>query len=459
LRKGIKILILDSPNGDMQKLMDAFRQTGEDEFVFETITSQAMFLERISSGSHWDVLLLDYHIGDGRISGIDLIPAIKDKHPDIPIVISADYGDVDIVKKAIEAGANDFIVRKGNLDDRVRTLIQKIRPNIELLKQNRLLQEQNQYLIDAASANYDIIGTSLQIKLIIEKIKKIALVPRPVLVTGERGTGKELVARAIHMASFGNKQPLITINCAAFTETLLASELFGYEKGAFTGADRRVLGKFELASDGTLFLDEIGHMSLSFQQKILRIVEYGTFSRVGGNSEIKVNTRIIAATNVDLEKMMNRGEFLRDLYDRLSFEVIHVPPLREREGDIIILARYFLEKFMWEIPSLRGKKISNSALSVLTRYDFPGNIRELKNIIERAAYRDTTQEITPQDLGLIPQKYMFTNDSTFDDKVEKFKASLIFDALEKSGGNQAGAARSLGLEYHQYRYWLQKYSQ
>jgi transcriptional regulator with GAF, ATPase, and Fis domain len=250
---------------------------------------------------------------------------------------------------------------------------------------------------------------------------------------------------------------MISINCAAFSDSLLESELFGHEKGAFTGADHIVHGKFELADGGTLFLDEIGSMSPPFQQKILRVVEYGVFVRVGGTEEIRTNTRIIAATNLDLEKEMAEGRFLPDLYDRLSFEIIHMPPLRQREGDIALLARYFLNQFLQEIPSLSNKRLGKSAIDALVKYSFPGNVRELKNIIERAAYRDTTNEITAEDIGLLPDKEVVVPGNTFYERVEAFKEHMIRDALTLSGGNQAKAARSIGLSYHQYRYYLNKY--
>jgi transcriptional regulator with GAF, ATPase, and Fis domain len=250
----------------------------------------------------------------------------------------------------------------------------------------------------------------------------------------------------------------VVVNCAAFTDTLLEAELFGHEKGAFTGAEAVAHGKFEVAAGGTLFLDEVGNMSLPFQQKILRVVEYGTFTRVGGTRELKTDARIVAATNTDLARKVGAGEFLSDLYDRLTFEIIHVPPLREREGDVEILARSFLERFMREIPSLRGKRLSRSALQVLSRYPFPGNVRELKNIIERAAYRDTTNEITPEDIGMLPSPEPPEGSGGFQERVEAYKRRLIMRAFEAAGGNQTKAAVAAGLSYHKFRYYYRKYA-
>jgi transcriptional regulator with GAF, ATPase, and Fis domain len=237
----------------------------------------------------------------------------------------------------------------------------------------------------------------------------------------------------------------------------LESELFGHEKGAFTGADAARHGKFEQADGGTLFLDEIGNMSLAFQEKILRVVEYGTFTRVGGAVERTSSARIISATNRDLKEMIAEGGFLADLYDRLSFETIDVPPLRQRSGDAEVLACYFLDQFARETPAFDGKTFSQSALAVLRSHPFPGNVRELKNLIERAAFRDTTNEITPEDLGLDPEGKVAATGGTFYQKIHTFGRRLIEDALARTSGNQAQAARALGLSYHQFRYYHKKY--
>jgi DNA-binding NtrC family response regulator len=248
----------------------------------------------------------------------------------------------------------------------------------------------------------------------------------------------------------------VAVNCAAFPETLLESELFGHEKGAFTGAERQVAGKFEQASGGTLFLDEISHMPAAFQQKILRVVEYGTFTRVGGTREVRSTARILAASNADLVASIREGRFLADLYDRLAFEVVHVPPLRERAGDVPLLARHFLREFLREVPALGEKGFAADAMAALERYAFPGNVRELKTIVERAAYRDTTQEINMEDLTLPGQGGASAGAGTFGDRVAAFERRLVEEALQAAGGNKAEAARRLGLAYHRFRYYLAK---
>ena len=301
-----------------------------------------------------------------------------------------------------------------------------------------------------------LLGESPGMRALIEQIVRVALIPRPLLIVGERGTGKELVARAIHYASGRPATRMVTINCAAVGDTLMESELFGHERGAFTGADRTRRGLFERADGGTLFLDEIGNMPLPFQRKILRVVEYGTFMPVGAERERKTSARIIAATNADLEKQIEKGAFLGDLFDRLAFEVIEVPPLRERPDDVTVLAHRFLDQFAEEIPAFRGKHLAESALEQLRAYPFPGNVRELKNLIERAAYRDTTNEITPEDIGLLPEREVVAEGGSYSEQVERFSRGLLERALDAAGGNRAEAARRLGLTYDQFRHYHRK---
>ncbi len=453
----MRFLLLETAEGDLNELADAFETATKGKCRIDRVFSSDQLLGKLQSGLLWDLLVLDYYIGDGRQTGIELLPAIRAEWPVMPIVVVAEHGDVNIASQSIIAGANDFMVRSGKLADRVDTLLKKIRPHLTLINRNRLLREQNMLLQEAVSRRYRIIGDSPQILEVTEKIKKVAQIPRPVLITGERGTGKELVARAIHNSAGDPSRPLVIINCAAFSADLLESELFGHEKGSFTGANNLVQGKFELASGGTLFLDEIGNMSLAFQQKILRVVEYGTFTRVGGADEIRVNTRIIAATNVDLEKSMAQGNFLRDLYDRLSFEVILVPPLRQRREDIPTLAQHFLDQFLQEIPSLSARRFRKTTMEVLQGHSFAGNVRELKNLIERAAYNATGSDVAPEDVGVLSLEQADISGNTFHEKVEAFKERLIIDAFTTASGNQASAARSIGLSYHQYRYFLKKY--
>ncbi len=454
-----EILILEAPGGELAGLGEQLRAAAGPGTGVRNLGSVAELLAALQACPGACLAVVDCLLGDGARAGIEIIREIREREPEMPVIAVAERGDVELAARAVDAGASDFLVRGARLPERAATLMGKLRKLLQLMERNRRLREENLRLAEAAGAGFRMVGVSPQIAEVVERIGRVARVPRPVLITGERGTGKEVVARAIHAAGERPEQPIVTVNCAAFSDSLLESELFGHEKGAFTGAEERTSGKFEQAAGGTLFLDEIGNMSQAFQQKILRVVEYGVFTRVGGSEEVSTDARIIAATNVNLEERMQAGEFLRDLYDRLSFEVIHIPPLRERPEDVEVLARHFLDEFMREIPAFRGKDLAASALAALGKYDFPGNVRELKNIIERAAYRDVTNEITPVDIGMLPEREPEPAGDGFEEKVENYRRGLIAGALETAGGNGAAAARSLGLSYHQFRYYLKKFGE
>jgi transcriptional regulator with GAF, ATPase, and Fis domain len=335
--------------------------------------------------------------------------------------------------------------------------------------ENRELRATNQRLLDIAGRRWQIVGDSAALRAVMAVVERVAPVPRPVLVLGERGTGKELLARAIHHLSPRASEPFITINCAAVPETLLESELFGHEEGAFTGATRQKEGKFELADGGTLFLDEIGNMSLEFQAKILRVLEYQRFERVAGSESIQVEVRVIAATNADVQRRMDEGKFRRDLYDRLSFEVIELPPLRERMDDVPALAAHFLDRFREEVSGIRVREISAEALDHLAAYDFPGNVRELKNVVERAVYTAQGNALTAADVeaalppdsggGARTEAAEFADDPSLPlgARVEAFERALCRDALERARYKQREAAELLGLTYDQFRQRYRKY--
>ncbi|MHC4473594.1 MAG: sigma-54-dependent transcriptional regulator [Planctomycetota bacterium] len=453
-----RILFLDTPAGDLAAFFRTFREAAGDGGTLTSLTDAEEVCAEVRDRSGVDLVVVDWFVGDGTRSGEQVIAQVHALDPELPVVAVAEKGDVETAFRAVQAGACDFLVRGPGLPQRVSTLLGKVQRLIGLLDRNRLLDERYERLREAYRERYRIVGRSPQFDELIEKIRRVAGIPRPVLIVGERGTGKELVARAVHSESGAPERPIVTVNCAAFTDALLESELFGHERGAFTGAEKTTRGKFELARHGTLFLDEIGNMSLSFQQKILRVVEYGTFTRVGGGEEIHTDARIIAATNADLTDRIREGLFLQDLYDRLAFEVIRVPPLRERHEDIEALAHHFLEQFAAEIPAFRGKLLSARAVAALRRYPFPGNVRELKNLIERAAYRDTTNEITPEDIDLPAPETREPGTGGFTERVESYKRRLILETLADADGNQAEAARRLGMTYHQFRHQYRKYA-
>lgn len=300
------------------------------------------------------------------------------------------------------------------------------------------------------------VGRSRAFLEVVEQARQLAHVPRPILLRGERGTGKELLARFIHAASSRAPHPYIVINCAAFQEDLFVSAMFGHEKGSFTGAHERRQGKLELAHRGTLFLDEVANMTRSAQQKLLRVLEYQRFERVGGSDAIEVDVRIVAATNADLEALMEKGDFLRDLYDRLSFAVLTLPPLRRRRDDVPDLVAFYVEQLHAEIPDLVPKTFTPAAVHDLQAYHWPGNIRQLKNVVERLYISDADGIIESSDLPLEITS-LEPLGRTFEEKVKAYEKSLLLNALKDSLGNQREAARRLGMTYDQFRHYYKKY--
>jgi psp operon transcriptional activator len=324
---------------------------------------------------------------------------------------------------------------------------------------------------ESLSRTYEALGQSEAFLNLQEQLSRVAPIDRPVLLLGERGTGKELAASRLHFLSGRWKGPLVALNCSALAPSLIESELFGYEKGAFTGAERRRTGRFEAAHEGTLFLDEIGNMPLEVQEKTLRLVEYGTFERVGSSKSIEVDVRIVAASNVDLVKQTREGHFKADLLDRLSFEVVFIPPLRERAEDIPLLANHFASRMSFEMERVDTPVFSSEAMALLESYPWPGNIRELKNVVERAVYRTDDvfiREIvfdpfeTFHTVGSLPHipdtPIDFAHHETDDlfqmplqEAVRALKVRMVNRALNSARHNQKTAARNLGLTYHQFR--------
>lgn len=305
---------------------------------------------------------------------------------------------------------------------------------------------------------YEIIGTSSKMKEVFKLIRKYAPTDYPVLITGESGTGKELVSRAIYERSLRKDKPFVIVNCAAIPENLLESELFGYEKGAFTGADKRKIGRIELANGGTLFLDEIGDMPLSLQAKLLRFLENYTFERVGGTETLHADVRIIAATNVDLEKAVKEGKFREDLYYRLNVLTINLPPLREREDDIEIITKYFVNKYAQEIRK-NVKGITSDAMEILKKYHWPGNVRELLNVIRKAVVMADGEYIDVKDLDRrIFEKKNIENISIGDiSPLETIKAKMLAKVYKETGGNISKIAKILGVSRPTVYKLLEKY--
>lgn len=309
-----------------------------------------------------------------------------------------------------------------------------------------------------------------------ERLSRVAQVDRPVLIIGERGTGKELAARRLHYLSKRWEEPLVALNCSALAPTLIESELFGHEAGAFTGAIARRRGRFEAADGGTLFLDELANIPVPVQEKILRVVEYGTFERVGGSEMVRVDVRIVGATNADLIERVERGGFMHDLLDRLSFEVLYLPPLRDRKEDILILANHFAARMAYELGRSETPEFSERVIAELEAHPWRGNVRELKNVIERAVYqaegaridtvvfnpfrspyRTPSAEAVPADSPMPQPTPEPSLDRPFVEAVAAFESSLIRTALKRARYNQRVAAGLLGLTYHQFRGLYRKY--
>jgi two-component system response regulator AtoC len=387
----------------------------------------------------------NYHlvISDIRMPGFDgwqLLDFVRKSVPNTDIIMMTAFCSVDDAIESLKKGATDYILKPFNMDDLVFRISRIL--EMQTIKARCVSLEENCRVMHS-----DLIGKSKALEHTLGLIKQVAPTDSTVLILGESGTGKELVANSIHMQSKRASKPFVRINCAAIPEGLMESELFGHEKGAFTGAHAKKLGKFEMADSGSMLLDEIGEMPLSLQAKLLRVLEENMYERVGGTSTIQVDVRILCATSRDLEKAVDSGNFRQDLYYRLNVIPIQLPPLRERKEDIPILTNHFLNEFSADRGMVMG--ISPEALQSLIDYDFPGNIRELKNIIERCSVLAQDQIIQPQDL---PSDIAAGN--VYDDREDSFSLSnamaktekqLILKALAHTEGKKGEAAELLGI--------------
>jgi two-component system NtrC family response regulator len=405
-----------------------------------------------------DVVLTDVKMGDK--SGYDLLKAVRELNPEITVIIMTAYGNVEEAVAAMKDGAYDYLTKPIDLDE-VELLVHRA-------LQLKLLKSENETLrrkLEERHRFTNIVTASPLMEEVLNIAARSANSRTSVLIEGESGTGKELIVRAIHYASPRKDKPLVVVNCAAISENLIESELFGHEKGAFTGALQTRLGRLEEADGGTLFLDEVGDVPLSVQVKLLRFLQFGEFQRVGSNETRKVDVRLIAATNRNLREMIKEGTFREDFYYRLNVINIYVPPLRKRKEDIPLLIDHFIKKFAEENGKpIRG--ISREAMDLLMKYDYPGNVRELENMIERAVVLARGEIIEKEDL---PIQFHIKNGSNetlppldyypgnFREKVEAFEKDLIVQALKEADYNQSKAARALGLSERNLRYKMNKY--
>jgi DNA-binding NtrC family response regulator len=405
-----------------------------------------------------DVTLLDIHLPD--ISGITVLEGIKEINKDALVIMITAFGDIQTAVKTIKLGAYDFVEKPFNID-KLKILVKKALETVSLRKEVSQFRSQlfSKYGFDS------IIGQSEKIRKVFEFIEKIAKSDAStVLLQGESGTGKDLVAKVIHYQSGRAAKPFMEINCTALPETLIESELFGHEKGAFTDAKAAKKGLFELADGGTIYLDEIGDMRPSTQAKLLKVIENKAFKRIGGISDIEVDVRIVAATNKSVDEEVKKGNFREDLYYRLKVIPIMLPPLRERKEDILPLVKYFINEFNREFKkNLKG--ISRETEAFFVEYPWPGNVRELKNVIERAMILESEDYIIPEHLPLeFTSRDVHTLATDIGVKIppggidiEEVEKELIRQALDLTRGNQTKAARLLNLTRDTLRYRMQKF--
>ncbi len=461
MSKTEKILIVDdqAPLRDYVKgvLEELGHQVLEAEGLDDAVSTFEKECEQLF------LVLLDLDFGGEKI-GFQILKKMKEIRESVPVMLLTGEGSVSDGAEAIRLGAAEVLEKDTYIEQNLESSVEKVRRLKGLLEELRVLGVENCELRqkvdlyeEAFREQYTFVGESEAFQQVIEEARRVAPIPRPVLIRGERGTGKELIAAFIHYHSDRAKKPFVTVNCAAFHGNLLESELFGHEKGAFTGADRRKIGRFEQADGGTLFLDEIGNMAQDFQEKILRVLEYQKFERVAGTETIETDVRVVAATNADLESMMKEGTFRPDLYDRLSFKELRLPLLKDRHGDVPLLVEHFRTRICAEVPWVSERSFTDGALKVLSRYPWPGNVRQLKNVVERVLCSGTDSKIEAAEVALELEDRE-QSAGGFKERIEAFERQLVLDALLRSSGNQRAAAEDLDLTYDQLRHLYKKYS-
>jgi two-component system NtrC family response regulator len=403
-----------------------------------------------------DIVFTDVRMPD--TSGHELLTQIRAAFPEATVVLMTAFGTIEGAVQAMRDGAYDFLTKPIDLEA-LDLLIARISERQHLLSENRLLKEQ---LVERFSFK-GIISHSSVMDDVLNTAGRVAQTRASVLIRGESGTGKELLARAIHYSSPQKDQAFVAVNCAALNENLLESELFGHERGAFTGAERQRKGRFELADGGTIFLDEIGEVPAPTQVKLLRVIQERTFERVGGSDLLKVDVRVIAATNRNLEEMIAAGRFREDLYYRLNVVSVEIPPLRNRREDIPPMIEHSLALYAKE-QRRKNVSFSKEAWSALLRYDYPGNVRELENIIQRAVILARGEIITLKELPAVvkglgdePGSLEGTRPHDLPGAVEHLEKELVFESLRLNAGNQSKAARELGISERNLRYRLKKW--
>jgi len=446
----LHILIVEDGRSQREMLRDFL--VSEGHRVMEAENGEAAV--KTVASHHFDLILLDYKMPG--MDGLAVLKEVKRINHEIDVVIITAYGTIETAVEAIKAGAVDYITKPIELEE-LLILVDRVAERRGLIRENDLLKQE---LGKTGVTAEKIIYQSARMVELVNMASRVAPSRATVLISGESGTGKELLARLIHQLSPRAARPIVVVNCGALQENLLESELFGHEKGAYTGAGSRRIGRFEEADGGTLFLDEIGELSPAVQVKLLRFLQEKEISRLGSNASISVDVRIISATNRDLEARVREGAFREDLFYRLKVVAMFLPPLRERKEDLPSLLDHYLEKFAAENgKSLRG--ITAEARDLLLKYDYPGNIRELVNIMERAVVIARNDYISVSDLPFRPGSLSGapggSSAGTLRDSVEELEKRLIGEAMVKAADNQTKAAEFLGMSERMLRYKLKKY--
>lgn len=446
----LNILIVEDGQTQREQLRDSLRSQGY--HVTEAENGEKA-LQTVLEG-HFDLIFLDYKMPG--MDGLQVLKEVKRINPEIDVIIITAYGTVETAVEAMKVGAFDYLTKPVDLDE-LDILVKRVAERRQLIQENKLLRDD---LNKRGVTTDKIIFKSQQMAELVNLAGRVASSRATILLQGESGTGKELFARLIHQLSPRAHKSIVVVNCGALHEQLLESELFGHEKGSFTGAASRRIGRFEEADGGTVFLDEIGELSPSIQVKLLRFLQEREFQRLGSNVNIQVDVRIISATNRNLDALVKDGKFREDLLYRLKVVTMYLPPLRERKEDLPALIDHFLDKFSKD----NGKTIKGctaEARDLLIKYDYPGNVRELINIMERAVVIARNEYITTEDLPFkldVPFEEPAKKASgALKDSVDELERKLIMEALEKTNDNQTKAAEALGISERMLRYKLKKY--
>jgi two-component system NtrC family response regulator len=449
-----RILIVEDEANLRDGLRRAFVGKGHTVLEAETVASG---VEQLANGGI-DLLLTDIRLKDH--SGLDLVTQARRDSPELRIVVMTAFGSVNVAVEAMRLGADDFIEKPFRMDSVLKRIERTLEP-AKLAGEVARLQRENEYLreeLGAPSLEDGLVGSSPSFSGVRDLIARVAPSDASVLIRGETGTGKELVAHAIHRLSRRADQPFVALDCSSFAEGILESELFGHEKGSFTGADKRRSGRFELAHGGTLFLDEIGDLAAALQVKLLRVLQERSFQRVGGTETVRVDVRVLAATNRDLEALMKEKEFREDLYYRLNVVTIGLPPLRERRQDIPELVQLFLSRYGRRESGV-AVQVTPEALFALEEYSWPGNVRQLENVIHRATVLCRDDVVRLEDFAAELRKPVSSRPGGQDLRatLAKVELDLIERAVREHHGNLTAAGKALGIERNLLRYKLRKH--